>query len=49
MCYCRAVVVLVCYVAVGMLICKVAKKAEGEQICPNVGFWKDLPFLVKVL
>ena len=24
------------------------KGAQGIEIIPNIGFWKDLPFLIKV-
>lgn len=36
------------YVVIGMLVCKVVKKASGAEIFPNIKFWKELPFFVKV-
>ena len=32
----------------GILFMKFVKKAEGAELCPNIAFWKALPFYIKV-
>ena len=38
---------IVTYVVVGMMLMVFWKGARGLEIIPNLGFWKDLPFLLK--
>ncbi|KAL0480980.1 cation-dependent mannose-6-phosphate receptor [Acrasis kona] len=35
------------YFIIGALLLKFKFKKEGQEIIPNVEFWKDLPFLIK--
>ena len=41
-------VFLVVYFIAGILINHYARGMTGAEMVPNVGFWKELPFLVKV-
>ena len=36
------------YLVVGCLINAFARHKQGVEIIPNVEFWKDFPFLLKV-
>ena len=40
--------VVLAYIAGGLLVNKYARGHEGRDIFPNVTFWSDLPYLVKV-
>ena len=40
-------VVAVTYIVVGTLLMVLWKGARGLEIIPNLGFWKDFPFLLK--
>ena len=42
-------VALIIYFIVGALIMYFVKGARGVEIIPNLGFWKALPFLIKVV
>ena len=44
----RAIVGLVTYFVVGGVYMYRVKGARGVEVVPNVVFWKDLPFLIKV-
>ncbi|XP_031551263.1 uncharacterized protein LOC116288596 [Actinia tenebrosa] len=39
--------VVVVYFVAGIVFNKFKRGASGKDICPNYGFWSDLPFLVK--
>eukprot|EP00731_Ephydatia_muelleri_P037170 Em0407g2a len=38
---------LIAYFVVGAIIMYTLKGARGIEVIPNIGFWKDLPFLIK--
>lgn len=45
---CRFACIIIVYLIVGILVMKFVKGASGKDVVPNVGFWSDFPFLVKV-
>ncbi|KAL3832316.1 hypothetical protein ACJMK2_023970 [Sinanodonta woodiana] len=40
-------VLLLIYIVAGILFLHYVRGAQGIEMCPNLSFWKDLPFLVK--
>ena len=44
----RSLVGFCCYIAIGMAIGYRVKGARGIEMVPQLAFWKDLPFLIKV-
>ena len=42
------IVACIAYFVVGAIIMYTFKGARGIEVIPNIGFWKDLPFLIKV-
>ena len=46
--FCRIISALIAYFVVGAIIMYTLKGARGIEVIPNIGFWKDLPFLIKV-
>ena len=44
----RLLVAIVAYIVVGMLVMRYYKGARGIEMIPNLSFWKDFPFLLKV-
>lgn len=45
----RAIIGVITYFVVGGIYMYQAKEARGLDVIPNLAFWKDLPFLIKVL
>ena len=45
----RSVVGLVVYFVVGILVLKMRYGKTGTDVIPNKTFWKELPFLIKVI
>lgn len=45
---CSFISLLVVYLVAGILFNKYSKGASGKELFPNVNFWIDFPFLVKV-
>ncbi|KAL5506689.1 hypothetical protein EMCRGX_G008412 [Ephydatia muelleri] len=41
------IVACIAYFVVGAIIMYTFKGARGIEVIPNIGFWKDLPFLIK--
>ena len=44
----RAIIAFIAYLVIGGLVMYFAKGARGIEVIPNITFWKDLPFLLKV-
>ena len=44
----RLIVAAVSYVVIGIIIQAAVRGASGVEVIPNVTFWKDFPFLIKV-
>ena len=44
----RLIVAIVAYVVIGMIAKATVKGARGVEMIPNLNFWKDFPFLLKV-
>ena len=42
------IVACIAYFVVGAIMMYTFKGARGIEVIPNIGFWKDLPFLIKV-
>ncbi|XP_057293142.1 uncharacterized protein LOC130621807 [Hydractinia symbiolongicarpus] len=40
-------VIIFLYVVIGVIVNKYIRKLEGEEVFPNIKFWKDFPSLVK--
>eukprot|EP00731_Ephydatia_muelleri_P004006 Em0002g182a len=40
-------VALIAYFVIGAIMMYTLKGARGIEVIPNIGFWKDLPFLIK--
>ena len=45
---CRAIGGVAAYFIGGSVYQYYVKGARGQEIVPNINFWKDLPFLIKV-
>ena len=44
----RLIVAIVAYVVIGMIINATVRGARGVEMIPNLSFWKDFPYLLKV-
>ena len=44
----RIIAAIIVFFAVGALIQYKVKGARGIEVIPNILFWRDLPFLIKV-
>ena len=44
----RAIIAFIAYLVIGGVVMYFAKGARGIEVIPNITFWKDLPFLLKV-
>ena len=42
------ILAVIAYFVIGAVIMAKVKGARGMEIIPNIAFWKDLPFLIKV-
>ena len=44
----RLIIAAVSYLVVGIIIQAGVRGARGVEVIPNLSFWKDFPFLLKV-
>ena len=44
----RLIIAAVSYLVIGIIIQAGMRGARGVEVIPNLSFWKDFPFLLKV-
>ena len=45
---CSALAGMIAYFIIGSIVNYKVKGARGLEVIPNIHFWKELPFLIKV-